>query len=69
MGHIAVEGGRIGLVEEFGKDMRAAEPRHRGIDVVDRLGEDFVEDNFAVEEDKFVADTASPHLRPAVCFL
>ena len=47
-------------MEDLGEDMRAAEPRHRGIVAVDRLAEDnFVEDNSAVDksvEDKFVAD-------------
>jgi len=48
-------------VEDFGEDMRAAEPLHRGVVVVDRLAEDnLVEDNSAVDksvEDNSAVDT------------
>ena len=49
-------------MEDLGEDVRAAEPRHRG--VVDRFAEDkLVEDNPAVDksvEGEFVAETPNP---------
>ena len=65
MGHIAVGGRRIGLVEDLGGDMRAAERHHRAV-VVDSLAEDsLVEGNSAVGNsvaDRSVEGSSAEHI-------